>query len=1351
MKAVNTRVNNITVTREGYNIRAKWVVPFEMIDKDNERCAEWVDSRMEFWIPGKKAAQHVEAKNKKGKGVGNPNPGVLDISFTDADFFWIRGQGTGDEVVKNFSRKRYYPHTSRKCEKVKVAAWGGNKKGNGVKLWTTYSFGLPRKPKVSWSFDDETKVATVTVKTDPGEDRYERYDTCIKVDFLAPGGKKYQPFNTSDTYKDVFSTTQTEFSLSRDMSAFMRNLTDDKPIKLRCQAYARGMLGDNPKVHEKGDKKESPVKAEMVIAMPSAATVGTVKVDKTNKSGVPLPTSRITVPIKCGENTSKVTLQRRLGGDGNSWSNVDGAVDNGNCKALYDSYGNFNNEAGQYVYYRVESENYGLKVHSAPVRANCIYVAKPKPTCTASMEILSMTQTQRTVGGSVEVGVYVRMGFTDVTANTGCELSWSEYPNAWNSNVSPSTVQVTGKDGADTTKLYTMVYKNTRGTNVYGLTPGTTYYFRMRRYREVDGETYYSGYDAKIGELKSVKVEGADAEDKCWIESAEVGDDGTSVALTVRFKEDNVNTGTEVSWSQDEHAWKSNEQPSTMDATWKTSEISGEWTHVQDVYLRGLERGMKYYAYARRYQDHTGGRSYAPYSKQFTFTTPLSSAASSDVRCGLVSVDPNGGTGAVVVIGWDGSHTGCEASWSTDPDAWESSTAPSTFEFDWQDSLNKSGFVKTEDEAIDPSKTYYTRTGSGTDESPYVYEKVESPVEADLGSYYEVPWSHTSTCYIAGLEEGSTYYVKARSYYGDGDDRKWSEYTSPLTVIPYAAPDSVVLDAPTTATDAEGSSIELYWSVGSEMPQTEWNLYQSDVTPDKLILSGTGSLCRASLPWWRFSGLESISFYLEAACGGGFTRSNVVTVVMVKQPECYAAIAPVLTEQPASFEVYADRADVSVLATCRSQGITMTLPDGEDEQVEGDVVWTAASSPAFAETTWGETAYRQRLADAVTAAQAEVDSIEAEIAEMGEDDPQLVIAQNSLDAANARLAAAQAAKQADLDGHPADGTVYAATVELPTIDLYDGGSYVISVQTAESVAGLASDVAELPFTVDYEHKAADPTYETTVVPDVEARAARVNLVGQYELVKTKDTEVDPTKTYYDYYYVFTPDEPRYGVHENPTKWELKDLYERIPLFSETDVFDVYRKTQDGYDLIASNVPAGGNVYDTFAPFGNVDLAYRVCARTVDGSIAFRDFPYRMDVRGTRFDWDNRSVELPWNVETSDSYAKSFEARSHVDGSVNGYYDKAVTRTGSLSSDIMKIREQGTLELVRALGNYAGACFCRTDKGAAFQCNAELSEVGTSYSTGAVAVRFELTRMDLSEEFMVKDEEDVEDGEGQGNG
>lgn len=45
--------------------------------------------------------------------------------------------------------------------------------------------------------------------------------------------------------------------------------------------------------------------------------------------------------------------------------------------------------------------------------------------------------------------------------------------------------------------------------------------------------------------------------------------------------------------------------------------------------------------------------------------------------------------------------------------------------------------VKTTDTAIVTGKLYYTRSGSGTSQSPYVYTEVASPVAGNLSSYYE--------------------------------------------------------------------------------------------------------------------------------------------------------------------------------------------------------------------------------------------------------------------------------------------------------------------------------------------------------------------------------------------------------------------------------------------------------------------------------------------------------------------------------------------------------------------------------------------------------------------------------------
>jgi hypothetical protein len=46
-------------------------------------------------------------------------------------------------------------------------------------------------------------------------------------------------------------------------------------------------------------------------------------------------------------------------------------------------------------------------------------------------------------------------------------------------------------------------------------------------------------------------------------------------------------------------------------------------------------------------------------------------------------------------------------------------------------------YMLTSDTSIVTGKTYYTRSGSGTEQDPYVYTAVASPVIADIGTYYE--------------------------------------------------------------------------------------------------------------------------------------------------------------------------------------------------------------------------------------------------------------------------------------------------------------------------------------------------------------------------------------------------------------------------------------------------------------------------------------------------------------------------------------------------------------------------------------------------------------------------------------
>ena len=1261
------RISNLSLKREGNVIKASW--------KNPSNKGSSIDTR--FWFD-RAGVKPVEVE------IWHANRGSEKaITYTAADRFWSRGServSFPSSFDKNYDRNRFHPVTPGKTlakVQVGVAGWSG---GFAPWTWATYSFGKPRQPSISWDYKKETSVATVTVETNEGKDQYERYDTMILVKIRKQDGKEAVLMNWS-------ATKSTKWTKSWDLSGYTTNLQSGQWISIRCWAYARGIAGDNP-------ASNKAVYAERNICFPVASTPGTPTCDKK------APNGRIKVPVSRSGWWVTDQLQRKVG-DGN-WSDVSGATDNhgDGTISLYDSYGDVMPENGVYTYYRVKTTRDQFTNYSGQVTAKCIYTAKPAETCTATCKLLSLASS------ADGTQVYVRMGWKDSTANTGCELSWSKYANGWNTTEAPSTVQVTGTSGKDGEWNY-------RTQTISGLTPGDTIYVRMRRYKEYASGTKYSAYDIS-GKATPVKTESAE-DDKCAILAADVT--GTTVKLTIGINEDAANEGTEVTWADNADAWQSNEQPSLFNATWpRESNDDQEWPYKQMVYLRGLEAGKTYWVRARRYT----GTTFSGYSATKQFSIPSgASRADYDPRCGLVSVEPGAdGHSAKVVIGWDGDHTGCEASWSDDPDAWKSSDSPSTFEYEWEDSDNQSGtYVLTEDAEVVDGKTYYTRSES----EPYVYTPVELPVLADIATYYEYgyAWSHTSTCYINGLEEGVTYYVKARSYF-DGDPKVYSGYTTDISVTPYSAPESVVLDAP--AAIARGKAIECWWEISGEMEQTEWHMHDA-LFPMVAIDEGTGSLCHASIDPERYGDADTISLFVEAGCGGGLTRSNTVIVAIADVPECSASCDSVLTAQPASFEVLSSDPGTRLLATCYARGCTLSAPDGDYDQLDGDTVWTQAFTPDWEGVAWDETdlyaalsaneAAAQDAADdaqdafeatseyaAMAAAKATLDELTPEDEGYTEALEAYLTAYDAAYATDEGVAAQNAeaaleAATAALEAHEDDDTVYSTTVTMPVSDLYDGGMYYAEFRTVENVAGLASEPAIAEFGVSYAHQAPEPSSSIAVTPNADERKVVINLAA-------------PTGA------------------------------------ATGDVYDIYRQTPAGYELIAYGKGLTDEITDLYAPYGNADTAYRIACRTADGDITWSEFAYSMPVKVLRFDWDEESAEFPWNVELRESLSKDYENRRHVDGSMNGYWDRGVAMSGSYSTDIVKVDDAELLRQARMLGSYAGAVWVRDSHGKAMQCNVDVNEISIDYRTKAVGLSFSISAMKTTEQFMAMGTEETEE-------
>ena len=1316
MPKPRTKVTNLAIKRDGDTIKASWKNPADLTK--GSYCAYWIDSMFHF---------DREGVNKKWTEVDvwyNARGKQHPISYKAADRFHVKGSIYAQNPLltsqdKGYDRSRFHPVSSGKyLKQVKVGVYGGDDNGTGPTAWATYKMSLPKKPKVSWAYDDDKAIATVTVETDAGKDHYERYDTRIKVEIRQKNGK-------TKVLAKWFSTKSIKWKKSWDLSSYITGLQAGQYVTIKCYAYARGMAGDNP-------SSSKAVTAERSVVFPLAGTVGKPTCDKKKAGG------RIKVPVSSDSWSKQLQLQRKV--DDGNWSDVSGAVDNQNAKALYDSYGDVLPSPGQRVYYRIKATRDNFTNYSASVRADCIYTAPAKETCTATCKLLSL----KSNGEGTQVSV--RMGWKDSTSNTGCELSWSKYPNGWNTTEAPNTVQLTGRTGKADGWNY-------RDHTITGLTPGDVIYVRMRRYKTYSSDTQYSAYDAK--NATKVVTESA-TDDACSILSIDVT--GATAKLSIGINEDSENEGTEITWADNSDAWQSNEQPNSFNATWGR-EPSGDqtWPYAQTVYLRGLEAGRTYWVRARRYT----GTTFSGYSATKQFSIPSgASQANYDPRCGLVSVEPGSdGHSATVIIGWDGDHTGCEASWSDNPDAWESSDQPSTFEYTWEDSENKSpyDYSLTADTAVQDGKTYYTRSGAGTDESPYVYTVVANPSTESIASYYEriYEWSHTSTCHISGLDEGVTYYIRARSYF-EGEDTVFSEYTSDMSVTPFSAPESVVLDAPSAI--ARGNAIECWWEVSGEIEQVEWHLHDAS-SPLVAMAEGTGSLCHASIDPDRYGDSDAISFYVEAGCGGGLTQSNTVTVGIADIPMCAATYAdadqqnPVwdngtLVKQGASFEVLTDDQGARLLATCYSMGCTLQAPDGDYDQLEGDAVWTQASTPAWTGVRWDATNLHSALGTAKTAADAaetaaltafsdteEYDAMSDAKDESDASEATMVAAKAVLDAlspgdegyaeALEAYETAEAAYREDLDAylqaydaayatdeglayqdaqaaaeaataalnaHSAGDTVYRAVVSMPVCELYDGGMYYAEFKAVESVAGLSSDAAIFEFPVAYSHQAPEPSASIVLTVDSEARKVTINLA-----------------------------EPQYAA--------------------ETDVYDIYRQTPSGYEEIAHGLELDAETCDPYAPFGHADTAYRIACRTVDGDISWAEYAYEMPVYLLRFDWGSDFAEFPFNVEIREQMQKDYESRRHVDGSMNGYWDRGVSVSGSYTTDIVKVNDSELLRQARKLGSYAGAVWVRDAYGKAMQCNVEVNEVSLGYRTKAVGLSFGISAMKTTQQFMPTGEEE----------
>ncbi len=527
---------------------------------------------------------------------------------------------------------------------------------------------------------------------------------------------------------------------------------------------------------------------------------------------------------------------------------------------------------------------------------------------------------------------------------------------------------------------------------------------------------------------------------------------------------------------------------------------------------------------------------------------------------------------------------------------------------------------------------------------------------------------------VKKLAEGEPTYFRARRYKDNADgNRGYGPYCDVKSGIPTVAPSDVVLMADKFV--AAGSDIPFSWAFAGGGTQRSWALV--DNSTKSIIAEGTdshGSTVVDSARAASFAVSGTLTAFVRVSTGGAPVASATRSIEIVQAPTLTLGAISTLTAQPLSISLTCDMPGCAASIVVGALGGQALAPDGFIRQPAGDAVWSGYVHPAWALSNGS----------------------------------------------------------------------YTATVVLPTALAFHGGLnyYVTAVAVDESTA-LTSAQARAEFAVTWASPAPEPP-SSGYVP-------------------TADQSIVSGKQYYTY----DPATGDYDEVETPVAADLPNYYEGFtgievtPSVIEDDdgritrscsialmapdgapsgsVYDIYRLTFEGPRLVGSGYPLDATVTDRYAPFGDCSNAYRVCLRTPDGDMAWADYDYQLEGYCLRFDWEGyerTQVELPYGIDLSDVHSKRFAEHVHLDGSRGGGWNDGAGRTGSLTTDIIRLEDPEKVAAVYDMAQHAGPVLVRTPNGSCYEANVDMDTAGLSDSHQVLACSFTATEIDLTRTFML---------------
>lgn len=181
----------------------------------------------------------------------------------------------------------------------------------------------------------------------------------------------------------------------------------------------------------------------------------------------------------------------------------------------------------------------------------------------------------------------------------------------------------------------------------------------------------------------------------------------------------------------------------------------------------------------------------------------------------------------------------------------------------------------------------------------------------------------------------------------------------------------------------------------------------------------------------------------------------------------------------------------------------------------------------------------------------------------------------------------------------------------------------------------------------------------------------------------------------------------------------------------TDVCDIYRLSADRPELIYEGAAFGGTYVDPYpaiGPHGGHRFVLRTANGdyiTADDELAWTDVAAdTLDTDQAIIDFGTGRVYLEYEMDVTHSWKKDFTETRYLGGSVQGDWNPAVSRNGTLTA-VLAIEDTDTIAEMRRLAAYTGICHVRTPDGSSYAADVQVSEA-RKQGTGHAIIEFTLT-------------------------